>query len=140
MMSTPKQKKTNMSNIMSTPKQKTTYMSNDVHKSGLIRTKFEEMTNVLHAPLILAGQYNFFKLLSANDFLDLVNGYQLENFVAEKIANVFCISFVVVDKKIYNKCFTTNTLIFIGFLADFGTCLIKQLVINSRTVQNFISF
>jgi hypothetical protein len=70
----------------------------------------------------------FWKLLKGKDFLFMLQNIENENFISERIADKFCMSFVVSDKKIYCKSPVANTLTYLGTLQDLGACLVRQLV------------
>ena len=79
----------------------------------------------------------FFSLLSVSKILKIIRAIDNEELFASTVTDVFVESFVVVEKRIYNKS-VLNTLNLIGYLNDMGVCLIRHLV--SNTTNNLHSF
>jgi hypothetical protein len=72
----------------------------------------------------------FFNLLSASKIFLIIKAIDNDEVFASTVTDVFVESFVVVEKRIYNKS-VLNTLDLIGNLNDMGVCLIRHLVSNT---------
>eukprot|EP01006_Ploeotia_vitrea_P001627 TRINITY_DN105262_c0_g1_i1.p1 TRINITY_DN105262_c0_g1~~TRINITY_DN105262_c0_g1_i1.p1 ORF type:complete len:554 (-),score=-32.91 TRINITY_DN105262_c0_g1_i1:3-1664(-) len=79
----------------------------------------------------VGGFQNYCKLIGKSTTLLLLRNKDDLNYLAEQIAKTFMESFIIVDKVVYNRCISTNTLVRIGTVNTEGVCVLKQMMYES---------